>query len=161
MKGDETFFCKINIDGEIYYKKINIIQGDAVTYEEDFSMIKFDVSDTSKIEIMENNNFSNGKAKVITVKDTIAEISFEFEGTGVQYITTCLKENYPIVANEITDENGNVVIRYPKIFISDSNVEIEYGIKEDILGLDKGVYSASFKIASNRIFYLDAIVIYK
>ena len=41
MQGDEVFYCKINIDGEDHYKEIKVIQGDVVTYEEDFAGIVY------------------------------------------------------------------------------------------------------------------------
>ena len=61
MQGDENFYCKINIDGEDYYKKINIIQGNVITYEEDFVALQY----TGNWQDDINENDSNGKAKYV------------------------------------------------------------------------------------------------
>ena len=59
MQGDEVFYGQVNIDGEEYYKDIKVIQGDVVTYEEDFSGIIY--TGTWQDDI--NENYTNGKCK--------------------------------------------------------------------------------------------------
>ena len=59
MNGDEIFYCKINIDGEEYFTTINVIQGDKVTYEEDFAGIQY----TGNWQDDINENYTNGKCK--------------------------------------------------------------------------------------------------
>ena len=72
MQGDETFYCKINIDGEEYYKVINVIQGDSIIYEEDFVGIEIPDEYGEYCEIVEDERFSGGKA-------------IKFEGQGFDY----------------------------------------------------------------------------
>ena len=61
MQGDETFYCKVNIDGEEYYKEIKVLQGETVTYEEDFVGIKY----TGNWQDDVSENYTNGKCKKI------------------------------------------------------------------------------------------------
>ena len=48
MKGDEIFFCKVNIDGEEYLQKLQVIQGESVYYEEKYFDIELSLWDYSK-----------------------------------------------------------------------------------------------------------------
>lgn len=91
MLGDEEFFVKISIDGEERIQKLEVIQGDIVRYEEDkLTFINSDNATEDKgvwIEV-ENENFSNGKAKRVecTKESNNAKFDFDFKGTTVVII---------------------------------------------------------------------------
>ncbi len=91
MHGDEEFFLKIDIDGEEYTKKIIVVQGDCITYEEDF--MKFEIEDDANLlawSVEENENYSGGKALVCIVptKDKISQaIKWNFYGRGIEILS--------------------------------------------------------------------------
>ena len=164
MQGDETFYCKINIDEETYYKEIKINQGDIVTYEEDFAGINYSGNWTDEA----NENFTNGKAKVMIgngQESVTPTFAFEFYGTGMDYVTKRIVEA-PIVANSLQDSEGNNVAN--KLYAWDSQEEGGvYGVKlsdrsSRYINLQEKNYAFTGFISTIATkFYLDAIIIYK
>ena len=165
MQGDETFYCKINIDGEEYYKEMKIIQGDVVTYEEDFVGIQY----TGNWSGEENENFTNGKARVISVngsETTNPTFACEFSGTGVDYITKAIKES-PVTMNTLQTIDGTRLKNYKREWDSEEDNGV-YGVKlsdisNNYTNLQKGSYKFTGTISTTNAtkFYLDAIIIYR
>lgn len=91
MHGDEGFFLKIDIDGEEYTKKIIVVQGDCITYEEDFVKFEFESSGvfSSEWTVEENENYSGGKALVCTASAGKATkiINWNFYGRGIEILS--------------------------------------------------------------------------
>lgn len=92
MHGDEEFFLKIDIDGEEYTKKIIVVQGDCITYEEDFVKFEFESSGTFSSEwtVEENENYSGGKALVCTVAEageSAKVVKWDFYGSGIEILS--------------------------------------------------------------------------
>lgn len=108
MQGDETFYCKVYIDGEEHYKEIKIIQGDVVAYEEDFVGITY----TGPWYDEENENFTNGKAK--WTDDITTNLKMQMYGTAVD-IRTVKGENigrFSCTIQEINQDNNLGQILY-------------------------------------------------
>ncbi len=158
MKGDETFYCKINIDDEIFYKKINVIQGDAVTYEEDFEGINY-TEGTWTVD--ENENYNNGIAKMTDTIDAYSRFKFNYTGTGVE------------ILSRTNSETGHLIINSGeyRINIKTDNNQEYFNVnilKDRYKNLESGQHSVNIVISKsnidlnrNRYFYLDAIKIYR
>lgn len=100
MNGDEVFYCKINIDGEDYFQNIKVIQGDCVTYEEDFVAMQIEENEEyADWSIEENENYSGGKALVSTVskngKRGTKRLTCTFYGRGVEIYGKQFELEYP------------------------------------------------------------------
>ena len=105
MQGDETFYCKINIDGEEHYKEIKVIQGDVVTYEEDFAGIVY--SNGAAVWVDDyNENYTNGKAKKTDTSEYAAKINFTYIGRGCEVISRIGETGWL----QIVGENGTYYI---------------------------------------------------
>ena len=106
MLGDEEFFVKVSIDGEERIQKLEVIQGDIVRYEEDkLTFINSDNATEDKgvwIEV-ENENFSNGKAKRVecTKESNNAKFDFDFKGTTVVIIGAQNKSEQGVLRSAI------------------------------------------------------------
>lgn len=158
MQGDETFYCKVDIDGDSYYKEIKIVQGDTVTYEEDFQGITY-VGDYWTEDI--NENYSNGKAQVSDSTNSGAKIEFSYLGSGCEVISRVNQNTGRI---SITD--NNVILRHR---VLDANEEeFQANVTGEVLdNLEYGLHSIeifqSKKVEGvwENLFYVDAIKIYK
>ena len=121
MQGDETFYCKINIDGEEHYKEIKIIQGDVVAYEENFVGITY----TGPWYDEENENFTNGKAK--WTDDITTNLKMQMYGTAVD-IRTVKGENigrFSCAIQEINQDNNlGQILYYSQLDFEDTVNEI-------------------------------------
>lgn len=164
MQGDEVFYCKVNIDGEEHYKEIKVVQGDVVTYEEDFAGIQY----TGNWSDEENENFTNGKAKIMLgsgAEETNTTFVCDFYGTGIDYVTKAIPES-PAVANSLQDIEGNYLARHIKMWDSEGEDSV-YGVKlsdlsSSYINLTEGNYTFTGTIGTTATkFYLDTIIIYK
>ena len=121
MQGDETFYCKINIDDEEHYKEIKIIQGDVVAYEENFVGITY----TGPWYDEENENFTNGKAK--WTDDITTNLKMQMYGTAVD-IRTVKGENigrFSCAIQEINQDNNlGQILYYSQLDFEDTVNEI-------------------------------------
>ncbi len=161
MQGDEVFYCKINIDGEDHYKEIKVIQGDVVTYEEDFAGIVY--SNGAAVWVDDyNENYTNGKAKKTDTSEYAARINFTYIGRGCEVISRIGETGWL----QIVGENRTQYIDTGKGLENERfQVDVTKGIFDD---LDYGTHdiqitqSAVSDIASRYPnFYIDAIKIYK
>ena len=161
MQGDETFYCKINIDGKEYYKILKIEQGDVITYEEDFAGIVYEGS-TWTDDI--NENYTNGKAKKADTTNGAARISFTYIGRGCEVISRVgetgwlqiLSPNDTITQYRDTGEGPEYDI---------FNANIVEGIFDDLEYGTHAIQITQAKVSNiaSRYpnFYIDAIKIYK
>ena len=167
MQGDETFYCKVDIDGEDHYKEIKVIQGDMVTYEEDFVGFQY----TGDWQDDTNENYSNGKAKYVIYTDAnnIPIILMNnVEGSTIDIVTRSndsttmgLLEQY-----EYYEPSGMLGFTYVNATTNDNGennkpefqatLNIELSDKTKILKLGVGKMSDT-----KNTFWLDAIRIYK
>ena len=178
MLGDEEFFVKVSIDGEERIQKLEVIQGDIVRYEEDkLTFINSDNATEDKgvwIEV-ENENFSNGKAKRVecTKESNNAKFDFDFKGTTVVIIgaqnkseqgtlrnVIYKKEDMSRVKNSMKQYDGLVDKdryndRFYKIELLDGNIEYYH---ENTV-----VYSSVYDYykTGESSMYIDAIDIYR
>ena len=163
MQGDETFYCKINIDGEEYYKEINVIQGDIVTYEEDFVGIAY----AGTWEEEQDENFSNNKAKkAIAQNDVPAQTaSFSYYGKGFD-IKTKVDSNVTVLITKKRGENRKGLI------CGIQHIETEYSnltskMQDTSFFSDDTSENTQIELLLTTAageggnFYIDAIVIYK
>ena len=99
MKGDEIFYCKVNIDGIDYYQEFKIIQGEVVRYEENIlnCINAANIIDETGIwREVSGEKLSGGKGKIITVNEASylneegeeqwPEITFDFYGTKCELL---------------------------------------------------------------------------
>ncbi len=163
MQGDETFYCKIDIDGEKYYKEIKVIQGDVITYEEDFAGFQYIGSwqdDT-------NENYSNGKAKYVQVIDNSSSnrssirinnftgskidiLSRKIQNMGVISVYQYNEDMIVLGLNSIRDENINGDSEFQAISSMD--------IRNDTRIIE---LRARKEPTDKDIVYIDAIRVYK
>lgn len=169
MQGDEIFYIKIDIDGEKYYQELSVIQGDKVTYEEDFLKISY----SGSTEIEENENFSSGSAlKMLSSESSTGTAEFSFTGSAMEFLTIAKKEEQATAIFKVTDTNGNVKANVPSIY--DAEEEIEYNVKFPHIELEKNdIYLVTLSLIPSRDYesegnpiittylYFDAVVIYK
>lgn len=163
MQGDETFYCKISIDGEDYYKEINVIQGDVITYEEDFAGFQY----TGSWQDDTNENYSNGKAKYVQVIDNSSSnrssiridnftgskidiLSRKIQNIGVISVYQYSEDMMVLGLNSIRDENINGDSEFQAI----SSMEIRNDTRTIELRAKK-------EATDKDIVYIDAIRIYK
>ena len=81
LQGDETFYVKMQIDGEEKIQEIKVIQGNTVRYEENFEGIKL----SEEWQTVTNENYSNGTSVVVT--NYGPTMSLDYYGSGFRYIT--------------------------------------------------------------------------
>lgn len=91
MHGNEEFFVKVEIDNKEYVKKLIVIQGDCITYEESFIGFKLE-TDEKWLDwtLEEDERYSGGKALVCTVTDTskgTKGINWNFYGRGIEILS--------------------------------------------------------------------------
>ncbi len=174
MLGDETFFVKVSVDGVEKLQKLEVIQGDIVRYEEDkltFIDLEDGTAEDGLWTDVENENFSNGKAKRVQRTNRVkgsAQCNFSFKGTGIDIIFAQDKGETGAIRMKIPDSNLST------IFVLDSlSSENQYNIKyQNIRNLDENVmhnqeasvgYSSVFDIfkTGRSIVYIDAIDVYR
>ena len=163
MQGDETFYCKVNIDGEDYYKEIDVIQGDVITYEEDFAGFQY----TGSWQDDTNENYSNGKAKYVQVIDNSSSnrssiridnftgskidiLSRKIQNIGVISVYQYSEDMMVLGLNSIRDENINGDSEFQAISSMD--------IRNDTRTIE---LRAKKEATDKDIVYIDAIRIYK
>ena len=157
MQGDETFYCKINIDGEEYYKEINVIQGDVVTYEEDFAGITYE----GTWEESQDEKYSNGKAYI---GRSGSKADFSFYGTGVDICIKTTPDSGQILSQVLGQETQKRYtalkdnktqegeIKYQEPTVSFKNIEEEqHNVTMTPMPARDG----------NDAYYLDVIKIYR
>ena len=174
MQGDETFYCRIDIDGEKHYKEIKVKQGDIVTYEEDFAGITYDGNWLDE----ENENFTNGKAKYTEVIGS--NVNMQIYGTGVDF-RTVKGENigrFFTTVQEINQDNslGKIILVNQLSFNYPNTEYVNFkDLKGDIIHFDKNDYSKQKKVQismskmksnseeqdGDTKIYIDAIYVYK
>lgn len=174
MQGDETFYCRIDIDGEKHYKEIKVKQGDIVTYEEDFAGITYDGNWLDE----ENENFTNGKAKYTEVIGS--NVNMQIYGTGVDF-RTVKGENigrFFTTVQEINQDNslGKIILANQLSFNYPNTEYVNFkDLKGDIIHFDKNDYSKQKKVQismskmksnseeqdGDTKIYIDAIYVYK
>ena len=165
MQGDETFYCKINIDGEEYYKEIKVIQGDVVTYEEDFVGIQYT---GTWIEI-KDENCSGGKARYSEIKND--EISITFLGSGIDY-STVVKADGGSVSHwtySINEDGLETLTDLGYVDWKNDGTKEEYCKYSDVAEKKLEAPDSSLKTKirflnnseSPKKFYLDAIYVYR
>ena len=161
MQGDEIFYCKIDIDGEDHYKEIKVIQGDVVTYEEDFAGIVY--SNGAAVWVDDyNENYTNGKAKKTDTSEYAAKINFTYIGRGCEVISRIGETGWL----QIVGENGTYYIDTGEGL---ENEMFQVDVTKDIFdNLDYGTHDIQITQAKvspimSRYpnFYIDAIKIYK
>ena len=157
MQGDEIFYCKIDIDGEEHYKEIKVIQGDVVTYEEEFAGITY----TGTWEEDEDEKYSDGKAYIGRIG---AKASFSFYGTGVEICIKTTPDSGQILAQSKGQETGRIYtalidneaqeeeIKYQAPTVAFKDIELEQHDVTMTVGVDQ---------EGNDAYYLDVIKIYK
>ncbi len=129
MQGDETFFVKYTIDGvEQEPQKLSVIQGDIVTYEDDFEGITYSPQESWKEDI--NENYSEGTAR--KGENTTPPTNFQFTYYGEKFdIITRANENIGLVQLQLCrgKEYSKASMIFAHIFpdIYDYK-ESEYGI---------------------------------
>lgn len=166
MKGDEIFYCKVNIDGEEFYKEIEVIQGDVVRYEEDFVGLTY----TGTWNVLEDENCSGGKAIYTdTLNDTVdiqnfvgskvdlKSIADEKSGVMMIYVyaidsdeSSRLTHLYRIVIDGTTEKEYSLICEK-----NGTNIVTEDGTSESRIRI-KNVKS---KVGDVHRIYLDAIYI--
>ena len=178
MLGDEEFFVKVSINGEERIQKLEVIQGDIVRYEEDkLTFINSDNATEDKgvwIEV-ENENFSNGKAKRIecTRESNNAKFDFDFKGTTMVIIGAQNKNEsgalrYGIYKKEDMSKVASVVVQYEGLADEDSyndrfcekelpDGNIEYYQENTVVYISALDY---FKTGESSM-YIDAVDIYR
>ena len=165
MQGDETFYCKVNIDGEERYKEIKIIQGDVVTYEEDFEGFQY----TGDWQEDTNENYSNGKAKYVQVTDN--------SNKPTALISNCLGSKIDVISRSNQETTMIWVRQYDESMVITNLFRMDFSAaEEDINNKSEYQSTLSTEIKSNTksielqtrqkstgemIFYLDAIRIYR
>lgn len=160
MKGDEVFYCKVNIDGESYYKEIEILQGSTVIYEEDFQGITYSgdywTEDT-------NENYTNGKAKVADSTNASAVMTFSYTGSGCEIISR-LNQN----TGRIGISDNNVILRYRVLGSNGDEDEFQANITGGVLdNLEYGEHSIEIWLSKKvenvwgNLLYVDAIEIHR
>ena len=165
MQGDETFYCKVNIDGEERYKEIKIIQGDVVTYEEDFEGFQY----TGDWQEDTNENYSNGKAKYVQVTDN--------RNKPTALISNCLGSKIDVISRSNQETTMIWVRQYNESMVITNLFHMDFSAtEEDINNKPEYQSTLSAEIKSNTksielqtrqkstgemIFYLDAIRIYR
>ena len=174
MQGDETFYCRIDIDGEKHYKEIKVKQGDIVTYEEDFAGITYDGNWLDE----ENENFTNGKAKYTEVIGS--NVNMQIYGTGVDF-RTVKGENigrFFTTVQEINQDNslGKIILVNQLSFNYENTEYVNFkDLRGDIIHFDKNDYSKQKKVQismskmksnseeqdGDTKIYIDAIYVYK
>ena len=164
MNGDETFYCKVNIDGEEYFKEIKIIQGDVITYEEDFVGIKYSNGEAIWVDDY-NEQYTNGKAKMTDTTTAAAAVGFTYTGRGCEVISR-VNENTGYINGKLNGENfffrviqhiNNGEDLFKQNITRDRFDNLEYGEHEIQIGIATLVEGAKW----GPIFYLDAVKIYK
>lgn len=178
MLGDEEFFVKVSIDGEERIQKLEVIQGDIVRYEEDkLTFINSDNATEDKgvwIEV-ENENFSNGKAKRVecTKESNNAKFDFDFKGTTVVIIGAQNKSERGDLKNVIYKKEDmsrvqSSIIPYDGLVDKDSYNDIVH--KFELLDGNIEYYHENTVIYSSVFdyyktgessMYIDAIDIYR
>ena len=128
MHGDEEFFLKIDIDGEEYTKKIIVVQGDCITYEEDFVKFEFESSGTFNHAwtVEENENYSGGRALVSTVaasSEGAELIKWNFYGNGIEILSMDSANNPARILILLTQE----IDGEKQGFINDITLDCENG----------------------------------
>ena len=178
MLGDEEFFVKVSINGEERIQKLEVIQGDIVRYEEDkLTFINSDNATEDKgvwIEV-ENENFSNGKAKRVecTKESNNAKFDFDFKGTTVVIIGAQNKSEQGTLRNVIYKKEdmsrvASVVVQYEGLADEDSyndrfcekelpDGNIEYYQENTVVYISALDY---FKTGESSM-YIDAVDIYR
>lgn len=165
MQGDEIFYCKINIDGEEHYKEIKVIQGDMVTYEEDFEGITY----TGTWIEVEDENCSGGKAKYSETQND--QISITFIGSGMDYATVA-KADAGSVSHWtylISEDGSETLKKLSYVDWYNDGSKDEYSKYSEASGKRLEVPDTSLRtkirIMNNsqtpERFYLDAIYIYR
>ena len=165
MQGDETFYCKVNIDGEDHYKEIDVIQGDVITYEEDFVGFQY----TGDWQDDTNENYSNGKAKYIQVTDN--------SNKPTALISNCLGSKIDVISRSNQETTMIWVRQYDESMVITNLFHMDFSAtEEDINNKSEYQSTLSTEIKSNTksielqtrqkstgemIFYLDAIRIYR
>ena len=159
MQGDEVFYCKVNIDGEEHYKEIKVVQGDVVTYEEDFTGITY-TGDAWEDDF--NENYTNGKAKQTDSTNSSKGIEFQYLGKGCEVISRVNEDTGYIRISE-----NDMILKYREV---DSNGEelFQANITREVLeNLEYGTHKIQILQAKSaetpwgNMFYIDAIKIYK
>lgn len=165
MQGDETFYCKVDIDGEDHYKEIKVIQGDMVTYEEDFVGFQY----TGDWQEDTNENYSNGKAKYVQVTDN--------SNKPTALISNCLGSKIDVISRSNQETTMIWVRQYDESMVITNLFYMDFSAtEEDINNKSEYQSTLSTEIKSNTksielqtrqkstgemIFYLDAIRIYR
>ena len=178
MLGDEEFFVKVSIDGEERIQKLEVIQGDIVRYEEDkLTFINSDNATEDKgvwIEV-ENENFSNGKAKRVecTKESNNAKFDFDFKGTTVVIIGAQNKSEHGVLRNVIYKKEDmsrvrDFTIPYGGLVDKDSYNDIVHKI--ELLDGNIEYYHENTVVYSSALdyyktgessMYIDAVDIYR
>ena len=162
MKGDEKFYCKINIDNEMYFQELNVIQGDVMLYEEDFVGIKYE-GDNWSDDI--NENYTNGKAKLADSTNGAQHVSWEYNGalcellfrdnTETGYLMIHLYKDGEIMGTAYIDtKNGNgedrfkqnLLTKYSNYMIGEANRKVDIALAKKIGGFGKYLYIDAIKI---------------
>lgn len=174
MKGNETFFVKYTIDGiNQENQKLEVVQADVITYEEDFIKIAYEGTGIDQWEFVENANFSNGKALKMICSETYNDgtIKFDFTGSAIEFVTATTNEQIGVYTISIYDKEGNRKVRRPCILDEE---EIKYNIKYPYIDLkENDLWSFQLSFVPSRDYsqdppkiitsyvYFDAVVIYK
>ena len=165
MQGDEVFYCKVNIDGEEYYKEIKVIQGDVVTYEEDFAGI---IYTGTWIEVGDEN-CSGGKARYSEIKND--EISITFLGSAMDYSTVSKADggSVSLWTYLINEDGSETLTDLGYVDWYNDGTKEEYckfsDIDEKKLEAPDSSSKTKIRLLNNsespEKFYLDAIYIYR
>lgn len=166
MKGDEIFYCKVLIDEEEYLQELKVIQGDVVTYQEDFVGITY-VGTTWNDEVDLDEKYIDGKAKYANTTTSSARIEFDYIGSNIElYLKTTPTTGYlqilfyksgeeiPITSYRATDtdDGGEYVVNILE-GLTDELENILYNVK-----ITQGKES---NVIYGHDFYVDAIKIYR
>ena len=150
---------EVNIDGEEHYKEIKVVQGDVVTYEEDFTGITY-TGDAWEDDF--NENYTNGKAKQTDSTNSSKGIEFQYLGKGCEVISRVNEDTGYIRISE-----NDMILKYREV---DSNGEelFQVNITREVLeDLEYGTHKIQILQAKSaetpwgNMFYIDAIKIYK
>lgn len=166
MKGDEIFYCKVLIDEQEYLQELKVIQGDVVTYQEDFVGITY-VGTTWNDEVDLDEKYIDGKAKYANTTTSAARIEFDYIGSNIElYLKTTPTTGYlqilfyksgeeiPITSYRATDtdDGGEYVVNILE-GLTDELENILYNVK-----ITQGKES---NVIYGHDFYVDAIKIYR
>ena len=166
MKGDEIFYCKVRIDEQEYLQELKVIQGDVVTYQEDFVGITY-VGTTGNDEVDLDEKYIDGKAKYANTTTSAARIEFDYIGSNIElYLKTTPTTGYlqilfyksgeeiPITSYRATDtdDGGEYVVNILE-GLTDELENILYNVK-----ITQGKES---NVIYGHDFYVDAIKIYR